>query len=281
MAASRHAGRMPTIAVVSADGTEGRDPLLGSVRTAARVLRAFNGPDTDLGASDLARRLGISKSTAHRVLATLAAERLLERDAASGRYRLGLALYELGTTVTEHVDLHVAALPVLSTLRHRTGEMVHVAVLDGLEVVYVERLESHNLLPIFRRVGHRLPAHMTSSGKVLLAALPRQELRSRLAGRPLEARTPRTIVDPAILDAELDLVATRGWATNLEEGELGVTSVGAPVRGADGRVMAAVSVVAASSRLRGPAVNGLAVLVVEAAGVISGRLGYRAARRSS
>ena len=124
--------------------------LLGSVRNAARVLRAFSGADTELGVTDLSRRLGIGKSTAHRIVTTLAAERLLERGRERGTYRLGLALYELGTGVSEHVDLHQAALPVLTTLRHATGEMVHVAVLDGLEVVYVERLESHNMLPIFR-----------------------------------------------------------------------------------------------------------------------------------
>ena len=262
-------------------GAAGRDPLLGSVRTAARVLRAFTGMDADLGVSDVARRLGISKSTAHRVLATLAAERLLEHDPQTGRYRLGLALYELGSAVSEHVDLHAAALPVLSTLRHRTGEMVHVAVLDGLEVVYVERLESHHMLPIFRRVGHRLPAHVTSSGKVMLAALPRPVLAARLAGQTLAARTPRTITDPAALLAELDQVAHRGWAMNLEEGQLGVNSIGAAVRGSDGRVIAAVSVVAASQRMRGAMINQVAALVVEAASVISSRLGYRPARRPS
>jgi DNA-binding IclR family transcriptional regulator len=252
-----------------------RDSLLGSVRTAARVLRAFAAADTELGVAEVSRRLGISKSTAHRVLATLAAERLLEHDPASGRYRLGLALYELGSAVSEHVDLHQAALPVLTTLRHRTGEMVHVAVLDGLEVVYVERLESRHMLPVFRRVGHRLPAHVTSSGKALLAALPRDDLLRRLEGRTLVARTPRTITDPAVLLAELDRTARRGWASNLEEGQLGVSSVGAPVRGSDGAVMAAVSVVGDAVRLRGSGMQQAVALVVEAADVISARLGFR------
>jgi DNA-binding IclR family transcriptional regulator len=260
-------------------GVRARNPLLASVRTAARALRAFSSADTELGVTDLARRLSISTSTAHRVLATLAAERLLEQDAGTGRYRLGLALYELGTAVSEHVDLHQAALPVLTTLRHNTGEMVHVAVLDGLEVVYVERLESHHMLPIFRRVGHRLPAHVTSSGKVLLAALPRPELESRLGGHTLVARTPKTIVDPRILLAELDRIAGRGWASNIEEGQLGVSSVGAPVRGADGAVMAAVSVVGAVARMRGGAMNRCIGLVVESAAVISTRLGHRPPRR--
>lgn len=260
-------------------GPDARSGLLGSVRTAARTLRAFSEADTELGVAELARRLGISKSTAHRVLATLAAERLLEQDPATGRYRLGLALYELGSAVSAHVDLHAASLPVLTTLRHRTGEMVHVAVLDGLEVVYVERLESHRLMPLFRRVGHRLPAHVTSSGKALLAHLPRPDLLARLEGHTLVARTPRTITSPTVLLNELDRVAGRGWASNIEEGELGISSVGAPVRGPDGAVIAAVSVVGDAGRLRGGALSQAVSLVVEAADVISGRLGYRARRR--
>ena len=142
-----------------------RSEAQGSVRNAARLLRAFGSADAELGIAELSRRVGIGKSTVHRTVTALVQERLLERGATPGRYRLGLALYELGTRVNENVDLHQAALPVLTTLRHNTGEMVHVAVLDGLEVVYVERLESHHLLPIFRTVGHRLPAHWTSSGK--------------------------------------------------------------------------------------------------------------------
>jgi IclR family KDG regulon transcriptional repressor len=248
--------------------------LLGSVRNAARVLRAFSGAGQELGITELAQRLGLGKSTVHRLVTTLAAERLLERGTTPGRYRLGLVLYELGSNVTEHVDLHQAALPVLTTLRHETGEMVHVAVLDGLEVVYVERLESHNLLPIFRKVGHRLPAHWTSSGKILLAALPPDELTRRLADWQPVAMTRRTIVDKNRLLAELDAVARRGWAQNNEEGHPGVVSVGAPIRGRDGKVMAAVSVVGDSARMRSM-MRRATPLVVESARVISRRLGYR------
>lgn len=257
---------------MSDDRTSG---LLGSVRNAARVLRAFSHADQELGVSELSRRLSLSKSTTHRLVATLEAERLLEQDQRTGKYRLGLALYELGTTVTEHVDLHQAALPVLSTLRHNTGEMVHVAVLDGLEVVYVERLESHHMLPLFRRVGHRLPAHWTSSGKVLLASLPRAEQERRLVGAELDARTAHTITDRGALLAELAEVARRGWASNVEEGEVGVTSVGAPLRGADGKVIAAVTVVGSSERVNADTLRRYRTAVIEAAAVISRRLGHR------
>jgi DNA-binding IclR family transcriptional regulator len=173
------------------------------------------------------------------------------------------------------VDLHQAALPVIATLRHETGEMVHVAVLDGLEVVYVERLESHNLLPVFRQVGHRLPAHWTSSGKILLAALPPDELSRRLADWRPVAQTPWTITDKNRLLAELAAVAERGWAQNQEEGHRGIVSVGAPIRGRDGSVMASVSVVGDSARMRAM-MRRATTLVVESARVISRRLGYGA-----
>ncbi len=246
---------------------------LASVRNAARVLRAFSRAGQELGITELSRQLGLGKSTVHRLVTTLAAERLLERGSTPGRYRLGLVLYELGSRVTEHVDLHQAALPVLTTLRHETGEMVHVAVLDGLEVVYVERLESHNLLPIFRQVGHRLPAHWTSSGKILLASLPPEELTRRLTQWQPVAQTPWTITDMNRLLAELAAVARQGWAQNNEEGHLGIVSVGAPIRGRDGTVMAAVSVVGDSARMR-TMMRRATTLVIESARIISGRLGY-------
>ena len=252
-----------------------RSPLLSSVRNAARVLRAFSHADQELGVTELSRRLGLGKSTTHRLVATLEAERLLEQDPATGKYRLGLALYELGTTVTEHVDLHQAALPVLTTLRHRTGEMVHVAVLDGLEAVYVERLESPYMLPVFRRVGHRLPAHWTSSGKVLLAALPRVELERRLkgaaAGRPDQPHDHR----PPGAGARARAGGEAGLGSNFEEGELGVSSVGAPLRGGDGKVIAAVTVVGSSERVNEETLRRYRAAVLEAAAVISRRLGYR------
>src|ERR1700722_313473 len=241
--------------------------MLASVRNAARVLRAFSRAGQELGITELSRQLGLGKSTVHRLVTTLTAERLLELGrtpgryrlrlvlyrvggSTPGRYRLGVLLYELGANVTEHVDLHQAALPVLTTLRHETGEMVHVAVLDGLEVVYVERLESHNLLPIFRQVGHRLPAHTTSSGKILLAALPAGELNRRLADWQPRSVTPWTITDKNRLLTELAAVAKRGWAQNNEEGGLGIVSGGAPIRGQDGQVMAALRVVGDSARMR-------------------------------
>jgi IclR family transcriptional regulator, KDG regulon repressor len=246
---------------------------LGSVRNAARLLKEFSRSDRELGVSELARRLGLATSTVYRLLATLAAERLLER--APGGYRLGLALYDLGASVAPHLDLHEAALPVMATLRHATGETVQLAVLDGLESVYIDRLESPHTVRIFARVGTRLPATTTSTGKALLAALPADELDRRLAGWHPERHTPFSIVDEAVLRSRLREIAERGWAENREESRVGVVSVGAPVRGGDGVVIAALSVAAPTDRAAPATLTRIRSAVLEAVGVISRRLGHR------
>lgn len=253
---------------------EGKRPSweLTSVRNAARLLKEFSRTDRELGVSELARRLGLATSTVHRLLATLAAERLLER--APGGYRLGLALHDIGANVSPHLDLHEAAMPVMATLRHTTGETVQLAVLDGLESVYIDRLESPHTVRIFSRVGTRLPATTTSTGKVLLAALPPAELDARLAGWTPRRHTPYTIVDEGTLRARLREIAARGWAENLEESRVGVVSVGAPVREAAGTVIAALSVAAPTDRAGPDRLGRIRASTVDAARVVSRRLGH-------
>lgn len=245
---------------------------VASVRNAARLLKEFSRTDRELGVSELARRLGLATSTVHRLLATLTAEKLLER--APGGYRLGLALHDIGANVSPHLDLHEAALPVMATLRHSTGETVQLAVLDGLESVYIDRLESPHTVRIFSRAGTRLPATTTSTGKVLLAALPAEELSTRLRGWTPQRFTPFTILDEGTLRARLREIADRGWADNREESRVGVVSVGAPIHDADGLVIAALSVAAPSDRSGPAAHRRTRAAVVEAAGVISRRLGH-------
>ncbi len=247
---------------------------LTSVRNAARLLKEFSRTDRELGVSELARRLDLATSTVHRLLATLTAERLMERS--PGGYRLGLALFDLGAILAPHLDLHEAAMPVMATLRHRCGETVQLAVLDGLESVYIDRLESPHTVRIFSRVGTRLPATTTSTGKVLLAALPAAELDRRLVAWSPHRHTPYSIIEEPVLRVRLAEIAGRGWAENLQESRVGVVSVGAPVRGPDGVVIAALSVAAPTDRAGPAALGRIRSAVVDAAAVISRRLGHPA-----
>jgi IclR family KDG regulon transcriptional repressor len=247
---------------------------LSSVRNAARLLKEFSRSDRELGVTQLARRLGLAVSTAHRLLSTLTDEGLLERGSVPGTYRLGLQMYELGVTVFPNLDLHEAARPVLAALRQTTGETVQLGVLDHLEVVYLERLESPQTLRVFSNTGHRIPASATSTGKVLLAALPADVLEVRLLDWHPVRRTPNTIVEPGHLLAELQRVAERGWAQNVEEAEFGAASVAAPIRDEVGTVVAAVSVVAPITRAKAVLPRCRAA-ALDAASVISRRIGFR------
>lgn len=258
-----------------ADDGAGRDYTLASVHNAARLLCAFTSAETEHGVSELARKLQLAKSTVHRLLTTLAEEELVERNPRTGRYRLGLKMWELGTLAAGHLTIHEAAAPYLDDLRNRTRETVHIAVLDGTEVVYVERRESPQTLRLFGRVGHRNHAHCTSTGKVLLAFLPPEERQRRVAAMDLPARTPYTITDRDRLLEELALVRKRGYAVNVNESELGIASVAAPILDRTGGVVAAVSTAGPLTRFEGPAMRQFAEMTVDAARAISERLGYR------
>jgi DNA-binding IclR family transcriptional regulator len=248
---------------------------LSSVSSAARLLKEFRHGQRDLGVTELSRRLGMAKSTVHRILATLTAEGLLEREPSTGTYRLGLAMYDLGANVPIHRDIHQVALPVMESLRQRTQESAHIAVRDGREVVYVERVESQQAVRTFMRIGHRNSAHCTSTGKVLLAFLPQEQLDSLLEGWELEPKTDRTITDHEMLRADLKRVRSRGYGTNVNEGQYGVASVAAPIRDSRGEVLAALSLVGPTMRISQRSLRQFAGMVVEGADTVSERLGYR------
>jgi DNA-binding IclR family transcriptional regulator len=246
---------------------------LSSVGNAARLLKAFLSRERELGVSELARRLGLGKSTVHRLLTTLVQEGLVEKTDGGG-YRLGLTMFELGQVVHSHMDLHGAVGPVLASLREETHEGCQVGVLDGHEVVYIDRLESSQTLRLFNETGRRVPVHTTSSGKVLLAHLSEDALARVLAAAPLTRMTPRSITEPAALRAELAKVRARGWAEAVEEREVGVASIAAPVRDDSGQVVAAISIGAPAARMGAQQRRRLAEVVVEAGEAVSRRLGW-------
>jgi DNA-binding IclR family transcriptional regulator len=259
---------------MSRDGIT-RSSTLGSVANAARVLKAFSAIEREWGVSEMARRLDIAKSTAHRLLATLTDEGLLEQDAGTGRYRLGLAVFDLAAAV-QSADLHEAVLSPMTSLRNRTGETVQVAVLDGREVVYVERLDSPNTLRLFIGVGRRNWAHCCGCGKVLLAFSPSDRVDRLLDGWALPQRTPQTITSLPALRRDLDETRRRGYSMNRHESEVGVVSVAAPIRDATGQTIAAISVAGPSDRLDQHLLE-LSQATMEGAATISRRLGYRSA----
>lgn len=222
---------------------------MGSVANAARILKSFTTQNPHWGVSELARHLDLSTSTAHRLLSTLADEQVLEQDPATGRYRLGLSIFDLAAAMPTQRTLHEAVLVSMTELRSRTGETVQVGVLDGRQVVYVERLDSPNTLRVFSELGRRAPIHSTSSGKALVAFAPRHQREQILDGLDLPQLTDATITDLMAFRRELADTRQRGYSENRQESEPGVVSIAAPIRNDTGSVVASLSVAGPKERM--------------------------------
>lgn len=242
------------------------DSVLAKVRL---ILEAFP-PDAEcLSLSQLTRRTGLSKATVHRLSQELVSWGALER--AGVGYRLGMRLFELGQNVPRQRVLREIALPFLEDLAHTTQETVHCAVRDGTDVLYIEKLGGHRSVARPSRTGGRMPLHCTATGKVLLAHAPGQVVEETLR-HPLRRLTARTVVAPGLLREELARIRASGYAIESEEIRVGYLAVAAPVRGANGRVAAAVSVAAPVSRTQ---IRRLVPAVLATADQISRRLAAR------
>lgn len=247
---------------------------LSSVATAIELLKAFSEDEFEIGISALAKRLGVAKSTAHRLATTLASEGLLEQDRASGKYRLGIALFRLGTLVRRRMNVSEVARPFLFSLRERTNETVHLAILDGRDIMYVYFLESTQAVRMRSDLGLRKPACCTAEGQAILAFSPPETVQA-LIRDGLQARTPHTITAPDKLLRALEAVRQRGCAIEDEESEIGVRCVAAPIRNDAGEVVAAVGVAGPVSRLSKKALTAFMPHVIATADAISARLGHR------
>ena len=243
-----------------------------SLDRALEILKLL-GSEPEMRVTDLARRLEVHKSTAFRLLSTLQEHGLVEQNPSTEKYRLGYGLVRLAGSVVAEVDLARASRPVLEELALRTGETVNLAILQGNQVVNIDQIAAPNVVVNVNWVGKQTPLHATSNGKVLLAHLPEAE-RRRLLDGTLPRLTPRTITDIRTLEKQLRRVIEDGYAFTLEELEIGLNAVAAPVHAADGRVQAAVSVAGPSYRVSPQRLNELGEMTRDAGEAISRRLGY-------
>lgn len=219
-----------------------------AIDKAISLLNAFGAQaSTGLGVSELARRTSLNKSTAHRVLAMLERNGVVERIGTE--YRLGAFLHELGRAVYPpgHERIRDVLLPFLTDLYELTRQTVHLAALHGTDVVYLAKLYGHRPVATPSRVDGRLPAHCTAVGKVLLAY--DHAAAARALSEPLHRFTARTIADPIDLAAELERIRNRGLAFDDEESQPGLSCVASPVFAADRRVIAALSIAAPHGRV--------------------------------
>jgi len=222
--------------------------LATSVGKALAVLAAFHGDGVLLGVTQVAERAGIAKSTAHRLLAVLVDHGYVERDDV--RYQLSRRMFELGNMVAEcrPRNLRSLAAPYLSDLYENTHATIHLAVLEGLDVLYVDKICGHDTVRVPSRVGGRVPALCTSLGKAMLA-FSDEEVRNRALSVGIPRLTPRTTINPGVLAEAMETTRHTGIAHDIEGVRLGVRCLAAPVL-RDGRPIAAISMsFAATTRI--------------------------------
>ncbi|MDN5915369.1 MAG: IclR family transcriptional regulator [Pseudonocardia sp.] len=212
---------------------------MSSVDKALRILVLLG--DGPASLDELAAALEVHKTTVLRLLRTLAEDHFVHRDGAH-RYHLGARLFELSSRGLDQREVRGIAAPHLAAFNAEHGRTTHLSELVGSEIVYIDKLESHDHVRMASRIGLRAPVHSTAAGKVLVADLPAAELERVLAGTGFARATPNTITTREGYLAELARVREQGWSHDAEENEPSINCIAAPVRSAAGHAVAAVSV---------------------------------------
>jgi DNA-binding IclR family transcriptional regulator len=252
-------------------------PRVQSLDRALDLLEALASAG-ELGVSDLAAATGLVPSTAHRLLSTLVERGYAAQSAAGGRYLIGYKLLELASGLQDRVErLRLAAREHLEAIQRETGETTNLVVLEGREVVYVDKVDGTRSVRLFLEVGRAIPAHTSGAGKAILAWRAPEDIAALLAGAPLARSTRHTITTLDGLHEEFARIRRRGFATDNEEHEEGVACVGTPVFDHRGISIAALSVSGPTPRILNADTADLGALLREHAEAVSIKLGYSAA----
>lgn len=246
--------------------------MVKSVVTIRRILDCFSEERPVLTGSDLAQHLEMNKSTLHHVLKTMVDCGLLDRT-SNRQYMLGLRLLEYGLRVRHRLRVEEVAMPVLERLRDLVQETVHLAIIDGLDALYIKKIDGRWSMRMASHEGYRTPLYASAVGKIFLAYHP--ELIGPVVEHGFHAFTPHTMVDPVRLEADLKRVCDQQYAINREEAELGLIAVAGPVFDASHTVMAAISVAGPSNRIEALGISWLGQVVLTACADVSRAMGSK------
>jgi len=259
----RYRQAMPTDAD-PAPGVQSVDRALTILGILARLGEA--------GVTEIAGELGVHKSTAFRLVATLESHGMVEQNEDRGKYRLGVGVLRLAGATTARLDVVQESRPICRQLAAETGETVNIAVLSDRSALYLDQVAGQSALQSHNWVGQHIPLHATSNGKVLLSELSPDEVENRLPRLP--AYTGDTVTSRARLRRDLAEIREQGYAVAVDELEVGLTAIAAPIRNAHGDIIASLSVSGPTFRLTEPRVKEVVPVVVDAAAEVSRRLGY-------
>jgi len=250
-----------------------------AVERALGMLEAVAQEPEGLSNAEISRKLQIPKSSASYILRTLEKQNYLNRDAESGKYRVGLKILGLSRGALSGIDVREVALPIMRNLMEKTNLTCHLAILDGPEAVYIEKVEPQGFIRMDTWVGRRMRVHATSVGKALVAYVPQERLEKILSERAMERRTPKTITTPPRLFKELEKVRAQGYAVDDEENNLGARCLGAPVFNQRGEIEASIGLSGTINQVNAQTMPRIIEALKDAARHVSMQLGYRAPHR--
>src|SRR5580700_7161417 len=250
-----------------------------AVERALGMLEAVSQEPEGLSNAEISRKLQIPKSSASYILRTLEKQGYLHRDANSGKYRVGLKILSLSRGALSGIDVREVALPIMRRLTEKTNLTCHLAILDGPEAVYIEKVEPQGFIRMDTWVGRRMRVHATSVGKALVAYVPQEQLEGILRKSGMEKRTPKTITTLPRLLKELEKVRAQGYAVDDEENNLGARCVGAPIFDEHGSIEAALGLSGTTQQVSPNTMPRILEALKDAARHISMGLGYRPPHR--
>lgn len=249
-------------------------PTSQTADRALDVLQTMLAARRPLALGEIARAHGLAASTTHRLLASLLCHNFARQDPDTSKYTLGLGLLEFGYAILNDLDVRELAAPVLAELNRETGETVHLAVLDGHDLVYIDRRDTHHGVRVHSSIGRRSTPHTTGVGKALLAHLPDAAIDAYLARVALEPKTANSITEPDALRAELARSRARGYATDDGEDQEHVCCIAAPILGRRGEPLAAISISVPDSRFTVTQLIDFAPRLLEQVQHVSRHFGY-------
>ena len=245
-----------------------------SLRSAVAVLKCFTPEEPELSGTEIARRVGLHKTSAHRILATLAEYGIVERNTKTSKYKIGTLLYYLGNLYLGTTDTLKAAEPVVTALNEITGETINVTILEKGNVIIVMKEDARYAFRIHRHIGEIVPAYSASTGKALLSELNEAELNSIIPEEKLRPLTSKTITTKTALKTELEEIRKTGVAFSRQEGYDGVVGIAYTIRNASGKAIAGMSIAVPVFRTNDNLQECLITLVKMGCSLISYKLGY-------
>jgi len=250
-----------------------------AVERALAILEAVAQESDGLSNAEISRKLQIPKSSASYILRTLENQGYLNRLAETGKYRVGLKVLSLSRGALSGIDVREVALPIMRHLMEKTNLTCHLAILDGPDAVYIEKVEPQGFIRMDTWVGRRMRVHATSVGKALVAHIPQERLEKILAERSMEKRTSKTITTLPRLLKDLEKVRQQGYAVDDEENNMGARCVGAPVFNQDGAIEASIGLSGTTNQVNPETMPRILEALKDAARHISMGMGFRATHR--